>query len=803
MCAQGRMLSRITPTLAYRRATQRSALAAGGIVFGALMLGPLVGQFLYGLDLTRIDAALLCAARERLQSGQGLWLSPLLENGGPLLARPDAELLYPPRWIALLLPIDWGVAFSVAFHLAVAAAGITWLTRTFGAKPFTAASIGIAFAFSGTALDLIRHAHYISGGAWLPVTWAASRRSVRPRATRFDVGAVFGGLAGCLLGGEPQAFAIAFGLVTIEVALALARTRGRAFRRAALTLGAAGAGFALGLSQWLLTLGELALTRRSGNLPIAEALQWSFAPLLWLGTAVPGVPLAPVEPHTNLWQISAHAIGASPWNAGPYVGPLFALAVLGGLLLRRGRVAAVVFGVALLFALGEHTPFLPALMRLLPPLARFRYPAKYLVVTFAAASVLAALAFDRIASSRKARHAFSIAGVAVIAVLLGAWALVGAHASEFNSVARAMRPEGTRTWGELPTLSEALRLSLLQALAPLALGMAVLSAARFRKRIAALAALDVIAASAYVLCLGDSLIPLRSPLSRLRTNAVRQESVLCTQPRFSSLVFPLGGRIEWGQALWARQHLLPEIQACDGVTSATSYSPLESAIGGSLVSAFDRSSLAAARALGCTHLILESPSHDGATRELSPFPIETAPIPELSARNYGIAVEELLDPIPAAFFVQEPKLFHVEADVLAAVESARSAVEATRVIDDPLRRLAPERSLPGGRGVTGARVQWLQADRARLVLDGSGPALAGLRTSYLVGWRAYQREAELPVLRSAGNQVAALVSDASAGPIEFVYRAPNRGTSVAAALVGVALGAAMLAASGRSRTPRA
>ena len=151
-----------------RAATWKAAATSGFSVFFGLLLLPASGAFFYGSDTTRIDASLLCAIRERFERGERLWLSPLLENGGPLIARFEAQLLYPPRWVALALPVEWGVAWNMAFHLALGAAMVTWLCRTFGMRPRTAVAMGVAFACCGTSLDLIRHAYYVCAAAWLP-----------------------------------------------------------------------------------------------------------------------------------------------------------------------------------------------------------------------------------------------------------------------------------------------------------------------------------------------------------------------------------------------------------------------------------------------------------------------------------------------------------------------------------------------------------------------------------------------------------------------------------------------------------
>jgi hypothetical protein len=773
----------------YRRASTRASLGAAAFVFLALLLPPLFGLFYYGVDLTRVDLAMLCAIKERLGSGQGLWLSPLLENGGPLLARPDAELLYPPRWVAIALPVEWGLAWNIAFHLAVGAGAAAWLARTFGARPITAAAIGVTFAFCGTSLDLIRHAHYISAAAWLPLTWAAARRSVRPRGLPLDWLAVGVGLAGCLLGAEPQAFLLAAALVGLESVLALGRSRS-ALPRVAQTCAIAAAGGAIGMSQWWLTMGELGLSRRGDNLPVSEALRWSFSPPLWLGTILQGVPLEPVQPVTNVWQIWSKSIEAyQPWNAGPYLGAFLIVALACGVWIRRARIAAGVVVVGLLFALGDYTRVLPTLMGLIPQLARFRYPSKYLLIVSLAAAVVAGLFLDRLARSRPERRAFIAVGLAMVALFGAGLVWTSLNAEALNAIADAMRPTAHRpNQPDLPLLSEALSASLLHGLAPLAIALLLLGFGRLRPYLSMLVALDVLMASPFLLFVGPGVAALPSPLAKFRSNAVRPAEVFCIHPNVATRFFDIGGRVEWDQTLAMRQNLMPELQACDGLASGLAYSPLESSMSVLMLGAVMQYRDFAFRAMGCTHVVLDARRTDSGQGTYATFPIEVAGIPELTQRGFRVHVLELARPLPMVFVARIAALKTSEAEVLQALGSAASPEVLMGVIDDPLQRLAPGASLPHAAADVNAWVEWITADHARIEVTGTGPAVIGVRTSFLAGWQAVQGGHPVAVVRATGNHVAVVI-DASAGPVELRYRAANLGVSAASASFGVVLGA--------------
>ncbi|MBN2360185.1 MAG: hypothetical protein JXR83_12105, partial [Deltaproteobacteria bacterium] len=163
------------------RATAAACAAAAAIALALLGLPLVFGHYYYGLDQTQTNVGLLCAIERLLAQDAPLWLSPAVGNGAPLLTRPEAALFYPVRWLALLLPPDAGASLEAVLHLALAAAGATWLGRTFGLRPAAALAAGLATAFSGSYLDLLLHTSiYPAGGAWLPWVWAAARRALHP-----------------------------------------------------------------------------------------------------------------------------------------------------------------------------------------------------------------------------------------------------------------------------------------------------------------------------------------------------------------------------------------------------------------------------------------------------------------------------------------------------------------------------------------------------------------------------------------------------------------------------------------------
>jgi hypothetical protein len=778
-----------------KRATRRGCGIAFGIVLSLLFAPSFFGLFYQGVDLVRVDAGLLCAIRERLQAGELPWLSPLLENGGPLFARPDAQLLYPPRWLSAALPGDWGLTFQLAFHLAVAAAATAWLLRTFGARPFSAACGGIAFALCGTCLDLARHGQYLVAAPWLPLSWAAARRSLGSRASRGHLAALVAALALILLGGEPQTFAIAVVILTLESVRALLKRRRAAVRAAILIAVGVASSVAIAWAQWGPTWGELALTRREGLLPPFEVFFWSFSAPNWLGTILPGAPSQLVQPGINLFQVMTGPRNY-PWNLSPYFGLLLLAAAVSALWLRRSWTAAVVFLGGLAFSLGDRTPILPNLVKVLSVMGRFRFPAKYLVVTSLAAVVLAVIAFDvAVRSSKVRRFLLGLAGLVAVGLVV-AVVCVRIEAAKLDGLAEAALGAGPHaSRADLPLLSDWLSGSALQALAPLVLGIGLLAfGGRLRRAAVVLLAIDVALAAPRVLQLGPSLLQLRSPLAQLREGQPDPPPVLGVQPSFSRQSFGLGARIaEMENNFATRVYLGPEIQACDGIAGGYNYTPMETRLSRRMMEIVnDEYRVGVARALGWTHVLLDKEPKDGGATALEDMPIAFPSLPEVTRQDRKIHVLKVDDPLPLVFLSRAAVLATGERNALDTMLRDSSRDELLKVIDDPMKRLPTGASLPAGDGVESVSAIWEARHRVRVEAKGSGGAVLGLRTSYLVGWRASQQGKPLPVVRATGHHVAAVVSDVASGPVLFEYLPPDLARSGAMSLAGLAAGIAAI-----------
>jgi len=795
-------------------ASRRAIAVAFALVFAALLAPVAAGLFYQGLDLFRVSAGLLCAARERIGRLEAPWLSPLLENGALLFGRPDAELLYPPRWLAIALPVEYGLALEVALHLAIAAAATTWLLRTFRIRPFGAACGGVAFALCGTSVDLVRHGHYVNAAAWLPLAWAASRVSMSSFARPRHVALLTASLALCLLGAEPQAFVVGCALVAMECGRALWRRRRAALLPAARAAGAMVAAAAVGWAQWAPVQAELVLSRRRTALRALEAFIWSFSPPSWLGTILPGAPTRLVQPGVSVHQVLESPI-PFPWNLSAYAGPLLLAAAVCGLALRRTRAAAAVMLAGVILSLGDGTPVLPGLTKLVPPLMLFRYPAKYMLVATLAAVVLGAAAFEaaRRPAIRRLRWALAAAAIAMTLQAV----CVRLFGAELDAMASSAAAEFT-TEGhpDLPTLSQWLADASLRALMPLLGAIAVVAfVPRLRRFAFVLVAADLALAAPVMLQLEPPLLSRPSPLASLavpgaaelfrKPNAESRKPappVVCSLPALGQLSYSLGKRFrELETNLPLRLHALPEIQACDGLSSGAAYSPLESSLSERLLThLMDNPSVMPATALGCSHIVSDVEVAGAGAGRRDEFPVDPLLYPELASLHPRLRVYEIANPVPGVFVPRNPAVRFGEIGIAREIAAAASTEDLLRIVDDPLHRLAAA-PLPSGAGVESIDAQWSARHRAQVRVRGTGGALVGLRTTFLVGWHARQAGRELPVVRVAGNQTAAVVEDVAAGPVDFEYRVPALVQGFLVALAGAAAAAA-LARSARRRTLR-
>lgn len=713
-----------------QRATTAAVLWA---VLPPLLVGlaaVLTGRSFSGVDTLRSDVGLACALRQLLADGD-TWVSPLVGAGLPVGVDPQAQLFFPLRWLALAWSPEKGAAVEQAVLWAAAAGAGAFLVRTFGAGVRDAALMGWALALSGTVLDLPAHAAFLCGALGLPLAWGATRRLLSRRARPVHAVWLAVALLTLLTGTDPQVLGECALLALLEVG------RRRAWRAGA-HVGLVFAGcLLLGMLVWLPALGEMALTARSGGFDAQSALRWALEPSLVPALVVPGwVPL--------VWaHVDTSAEPALPWTASFHVGGL----ALGWALLslRRSGVAGVFTALSLLAALGPHTPVYPLMLRLLPPLQAFRYPAKYLL-PFTVGLLVMTLLGTRTLSAR-----FRRLGAALVpaGLALAAWA--------FLTVA-------TDTWTE-----QALVRSVgLGALLQVALLGGLLAPRRWRVPVVVV---SLVAGVPATVTLVPAVAQTSAALAKLPAAASGDGTVLCHARDLAGLSFG-GDNTALGQAVLMSVVGVPNLNACADARAAVPYSLLQSRVNAQLADALP--DVRAARAMGCTHLITSRPP-----------PGAFAVTVRLGHRASPVVALSLPDVQPDATLVSAPRLVPGPA-LLRALLDAANARDAMGVLDDPRDRLAGA-PLPPVEGGRVARWLRLSAEHHRFVLEGSGPRLLVVKTAFAVGWSAAQEDAPLTVLRSSGSHVAVLVPNAAAGPVDITYAPPHQRLSWVLAGLGVLL----------------
>ncbi|HEY2797939.1 MAG TPA: hypothetical protein VGK26_08635 [Thermoanaerobaculia bacterium] len=370
------------------------------------------------------------AAVEMLKAGEVPFIDARASGGEPMLANPNAVLLYPTFLLERVFSPESAFNLHYLLHVLWAFFGARALARRLRVSDGAAFVSGIAFAFSGTMLSFgSAFMNSSAAAAWLPWCAAAAldlgRASTRTAVLRS--GAALGLALGLqLLAGEP-----ALSLLTVLFAAGVAfgatpSEPPRRFVRLAAAFAASGV-LALALAApLLLPLRQvLPMTYRGQHAFSKEA--FGAVPLTptrlleWLFPSLSGNPsIVGMEPR---W------LGEGPllvyvWSVALGVIPLLLVAAAA---LRRGfwsRKAAGLSAAALgtlLLSFGFAFP-LYRILYAIAPLRRLRYPIKFYLITSLCVALLAGLAADHLARRRAGRRELLLCAT-LLAVFAAAWAL--------------------------------------------------------------------------------------------------------------------------------------------------------------------------------------------------------------------------------------------------------------------------------------------------------------------------------------------------------------------------------------------
>ncbi len=150
-------------------------------LFAHRILVPPAGQVMGGYDMRGIYYAFASTVRETVHAGElPLW-SPYLFNGFPLMAEPQANIFYPPAWLALVLPVNMAMSLYMVFHIWWAGLGMYAFSRGLGARRLPSLLAALTFAFSGLLAGRLWAGHSIVYAiySWTPWIILALLWSVR------------------------------------------------------------------------------------------------------------------------------------------------------------------------------------------------------------------------------------------------------------------------------------------------------------------------------------------------------------------------------------------------------------------------------------------------------------------------------------------------------------------------------------------------------------------------------------------------------------------------------------------------
>jgi hypothetical protein len=392
------------------------------ILFAPVLAG--TRTIFWGLPLLQFFPWHEIAKQDLLGGFLPLW-NPDLGMGAPLLANAQSGALYPPNWVLLFLPVEYGQGLLLVAHLLLAGIGMAKLSGLLGVGRFGQAVAGLAFMLSGYLAARAWFLTINASVAWLPwIVWAGEK-AIRAERRWFSAPLLIL-LSLQWLAGHWQTAWYTWLLLAGWLAMRAFSLRpvGRNLLRAAvLLLGASGFAFALGAAQFLPTVGYWLHSQRAGGTDAEAALAYSFWPWHLLTLLAPDFFGNPA--HGDYWGF------ANYWEDAVYIGLLplgLAASALWNAVRRKGVAGfpyaflGALLPVALLLGLGANTPVFTFLYDRVPTFNFFQAPARIMIAFVFSLCLLAAAGAERWlrAAEPHWNRAANVAVVSAAAVVAGA-----------------------------------------------------------------------------------------------------------------------------------------------------------------------------------------------------------------------------------------------------------------------------------------------------------------------------------------------------------------------------------------------
>lgn len=367
-------------------------------------------QMLLGGDTLGLGYVARHFYAEALKSGIFPLWNPELLGGTPFLeALSGGDSLYPPSVLLLWIMEPYrALGWKLVVHILAAGFFMFGWVRTLGVSRAAALVSGVGYMLAPMLVSFIRPGHdgklFVMALAPL-LFWAVERHFQRPGARSFaSIGLV---VALVLFTTHFQMAYFLFGaagMFALFRAVQVGRAGGGgrfALFLAASVAGAAGAGVQfIPSAEYVTEYSRRVQTTRdeAGESGRAWSSSWSLHPEEAMNVLIP--------------EFSGNNAGGSAWTEGTYWGRngwkdnletagvlvllLAAVSFAGGALRGLRIFMAGLGAVALLFALGTHTPVWGIFYALVPGIRLFRAPSMVMFLFVFAAATLAALGFDRI-----------------------------------------------------------------------------------------------------------------------------------------------------------------------------------------------------------------------------------------------------------------------------------------------------------------------------------------------------------------------------------------------------------------------
>jgi hypothetical protein len=371
----------------------------------------------------------------------GLLWDPFINGGQPLLGNPNRFILYPSRFLYLVLSPTSALNLEIFLHLLMGGAGAVLLARRLGASAAGSAVAGLAYSLSGLSISITNHLGRLMAYHWVPWILLAvhaglcehGRNSWRWR------GAVPAFFMIQWLTGTAEIVATAAVMAIGWVGVLL---RDGARRRRALVRGVGLVALGAGLAA-IQILPAAEMVYRSDRITYArkgDSVEWSMHPLRFPELVVPGYcgPIDVANPARRFWGAGLfdHRF---PLILSIYLGASAVfLASVGWM--RSGSdpmwsslraLFAILFGSAVLVALGKYVPLIAGVWTAIPGLNVLRYPVKALLAVGLPLALLAGRGVDSLLmAERRTAQRVGVAALAAGALFLAVagWTSLGPSA---------------------------------------------------------------------------------------------------------------------------------------------------------------------------------------------------------------------------------------------------------------------------------------------------------------------------------------------------------------------------------------